>query len=66
MDMPKMETGITPPSPHFATEGDLENRTVRISVDKHNPADDESPKFAHFSQDDIRSGSSDRLALAYW
>ncbi|CAK9253973.1 unnamed protein product [Sphagnum jensenii] len=50
MDMLKMETGITPPSPHSATEGDIQNRRVRISDDKHNPADNESPKFAHFSQ----------------
>jgi hypothetical protein len=45
-----METGIMPPSPYSATEGDIQNRRVRISVDKHNPADNESPKFAHFSQ----------------
>jgi len=48
MDMSKMETGITPPSPHFATEEDIQNRRVQISVDKHNPADNESSKFCTF------------------
>jgi len=77
VDVPKVESGITPLSVHSSHSAtprvqvsacfpEIQNRTARVSANGHTLADNASPKSSHSSYDQIFSYSGDCLALAYW